>query len=126
LPRIYAWAQHTRDTRIGIAGFDLQYPLYGANESNYVQYVGASAPHAGFRAISSCPAWRRAVNRGRYRWLVVTPAGFPFGTAANVAPEIAWTAGQRVSEVISERGSAGALAVLYRVTGPLDPGSCPA
>jgi hypothetical protein len=126
LPRIYAWAQRTHDTRIGIAGFDLQYPLYGAGESNYVQYIGAPAPHAGFRSITSCPAWRRAVDQGRYRWLVITPAGFPFGTGAIAAPQIAWTAGQPISRVLSERGAGGALAVLYRVNGRFDPGSCPA
>jgi hypothetical protein len=125
LPKIYAWAQHTRDTRIGIAGFDLQYPLYGADGSNYVQYIGASAPHAGFRPVVRCSEWRRAVNRGRYQWLVITPLGFPFGTARSIAPQIAWMDGQPVTQTLSERGSKGALAVLYRVTGALDPGSCP-
>jgi hypothetical protein len=124
LPRIYAWAQRSHHLRIGIDGFDLQYPLYGHSATNYVQYVGSGAPHAGFRALASCPAWREAINHGHYGWLVITPAGFPFGTAASVAPQVRWLSGEPVRPWIRERGAGGAPAVLYRVEGRLDPATC--
>jgi hypothetical protein len=124
LPRIYAWAQRGHHLRIGIDGFDLQYPLYGQGATNYVQYVGTGAPHAGFRAVTSCPAWRAAIDHGHYGWLVITPAGFPFGTAASVAPQVRWLSGQPVTPWIRERGAGGAPVVLYRVEGRLDPATC--
>jgi hypothetical protein len=126
LPAIYAWAQKQHHLRIGIIGLDLQYPLYGADETNYVQYIGAPAPHAGFQPITTCRAWRAAVDRGRYNWLLVTPFGFPLGTAVNQAPEVAWTGSSpAATAVLRETSARGELAVLYRIRGTLDPGRCP-
>jgi hypothetical protein len=125
LPSIYAWAQRVRHARIAVVGVDLQYPLYGPDGSNYVQYVGAHAQHAGFGSITSCSAWRAAIGRGHYRWVLVTPFGFPLGTSSTVAPEAAWTgssAGAR--PVLREANDMGEQAVLYRITAPLDPRAC--
>ncbi|HLJ04458.1 MAG TPA: hypothetical protein VKT31_13515 [Solirubrobacteraceae bacterium] len=125
LPRIFAWAQHERHQRIAVVGIDLQYPLYGPDESNYVQYLGARAPHAGYRPFATCQAWRQAVNGGHYRWLLITPFGFPFGTAATVAPEARWTELSPAARlVLRERTPGGEAALLYELSGPLDPGAC--
>ncbi len=126
LPAIFAWAQKQHHVRIGIVGLDIQYPLYGADETNYVQYIGAPAPDAGFQPITTCQAWRRAVNRGRYNWLLVTPFGFPLGSAANTAPEFGWTGSSpAATAVLRETNDRGELAVLYRLRGTLDPRRCP-
>src|SRR5947209_20104502 len=86
LPQIYAWAQHVQGARIGIVGLDEQYPLYGAHASNYVQLIARPAPHAGIETITTCSAWRAAVNRGSYGWLVVAPFGFPLNHTVLIAP----------------------------------------
>lgn len=119
LPQIYAWARGIRHSRIGIAGFFLQYPLYGPDSSNYVQYIGTPGPHRGFAPVSDCHTWRRLVDAGHYRWLVT--AGAPMTT---------WTLSSPQAEpVIVERPPGHFPAdtvILFRVRGPLDPSTCPA
>jgi hypothetical protein len=122
LRRIYAWAQHIGHARIGIVGLQLQYPLYGANDTNFVQYIGMHAPHAGFGPITACRAWRAAINRGHYGWLVVTSPQFSLAAA----PEVGWTSSSReVQPILRDANSQVAIAALYRVRGRLDPESCP-
>lgn len=129
LPVIYRWARGIRDARIGIVGNFLQYPLYGPDDSNYVQYVGEPTPHGGFTTISDCPDWRRAVDNGRYRWLVLTPSAFGLNPTTTIAPEVAWTRSSPAATlVVRERSDEGALAdtaELFHVDGPLDPATCP-
>jgi hypothetical protein len=128
LPTVYRWAQGLSHARIGIAGFTEQYPLSGPAAASPVQYIGAPRSHHGYAAITTCPAWRRAVNRGRYGWLVIAPAGFPLGQGAG--REVAWTvAGGAARAVLTERsrGELGLQTVtVLRVLGPLDPATCPA
>jgi hypothetical protein len=126
LPLIYAWAQKQHHARIGIVGLDIQYPLYGTDGTNYVQYIAAPAPHGGTEPITTCQVWRRAVNRGHYGWLLVTPFGFPLGSAANVAPEVRWTGSSPAARpTLRELNNKGETAVLFRIRGPLDPATCP-
>lgn len=127
LPAIFSWAQGLRPTRIGVAGFSIQYPLYGPAARSYVQYVGAPQRHRGYGPIRDCAQWRRAVNRGRYHWLVLAPSGFPLGRG--VAREVAWTAGSPAAQVVlSERPQGAAYApqtvTVLRIAGRLDPNAC--
>lgn len=124
LPAIFNWARAIHHARIGIVAFTQEYPLYGVDDSNYVQYIGRATPHAGFEPIGDCRTWRQAVNRGHYEWLVITPVSL-----TNVkAPELAWTLGApAVRPVIKERVSnvrPDDPAVLFRVSGRLDPAGC--
>lgn len=129
IPEIYAWAQTVHHQRIGIVGLTEQYPLYGRDSSNYVQYVGEPEPHHGFAQIASCRQWRVQVDRGHYGWLVLVPPGFPLGSRYTVAPQLAWTVPSPVAtEVISEHAVAGVaseIGVLVRISGQLDPDHCP-
>src|SRR3954451_5431499 len=72
-----AWAKPTSGLRIAVVGTGggyNQYALYGDEISNYVQYIGRHLPEADFRAIETCPEFRRAVNAGDYDYLVTAPA----------------------------------------------------
>ena len=71
-PPLAPWARDVKDQRIAIVGpyAILQYPLYGKNLSNYVQYVGKKGPHGAFDPIRECAAWRRSLNAGRYSYVV--------------------------------------------------------
>lgn len=125
LPEIYRWAQGLHHARIGIVGFTEQYPLYGSDDSNHVQYIGAAAPHRGYAPVTGCAAWQRAVARGRYGWLVVAPAGFPLGHGEG--PEVGWSRADGARPVLAER-PAGPFApqtvVVLRVSRTLRPAGC--
>lgn len=73
-PRIVAWAQGLENTRIALSGpfMILQYPYYGKNLSNYVQYLAKVSPDGGQADYSSCRQWLRALHAGRYDYLFST------------------------------------------------------
>jgi hypothetical protein len=125
-PALFNWARSVRHARIAIVGIIGQYPLYGPDGSNYVQYLGQSAPHGGFGSFDTCRAWRSAVDRGHYGWLVVAPVLFPLTNVP--ARELAWTeATPGAVPVIRERAVGGPptdVAVLFKLSGSLDPATC--
>ena len=59
LPRIYAWARTVHHARIGVVGFDLQYPLSHTDDSNYGQYIGAPEPPCRLRVDRDLPGVAR-------------------------------------------------------------------
>ncbi len=119
---LYSWVdRHLHHTRIAIAGFDRQYPLYGTSWNNYVQYVGTIQPHGGFTVAQSCRAWGAALEAGKFRYVILRgdllfsyPHGFP---------EFNWT-------LIADRGAkavfAATGAIVLKLTRPPDPALCPA
>jgi hypothetical protein len=114
----FAWAQDVTDARIGFAGFFQQYPLYGPDASNRVEYIGRPTPHRGFTGISTCRAWRRAVNEGHYDYVVTAP---PFVSDTDEPRESSWMTGSdAVTEVLHVR-----LDRVFRIDGALDPDECP-
>lgn len=124
LPAVFAWAQHQHHARIGLVGLNSQYPLTGARSANYVQYVGVPEPHGGFTRAATCRAWRTAVDAGRYGWLLVTPDAF---TSVDRQPALRWTQSSRNAQLTIRQYTDGVeVGALFRITGRLDPNSCPA
>lgn len=124
LPSIYAWAKHVHNARIGITGLPNQYPLTGANNTNWVQFVGVAQPHGGYGQAVSCSQWRMAVNRGHYGFVVVTA---PFTTIpVSTRPELRWTQTSPNAEAILYEYARGVeIGVVYRIAGPLPVIGCP-
>jgi len=117
-PVVYRWARDVSGARIAVSGLFLQYPLYGQDLSNHVQYVGRRGPHGAFFAIGSCERWRRALNRGHYTHVVIAPVGYPF--RRDLPIEAVWTATDPASvEVLAD----GPLRV-YRLERALAPEAC--
>ena len=115
---LWEWAQGRHDERIAIVGDVIQYPFYGKDLSNHVQYVGARGPHGAFAPIDDCADWRRALNAGRYSYVVIAPERFPIHVG--VAPEAAWTkADSAATLVMTERDTS-----LFRLDSPMDPNTC--
>lgn len=115
----YSWARTVRDTRIGFAGFEQHYPLYGDDLSNTVQYVGRRGPNSDFDHIGSCTEWRRALRAGRYDYVVVLPT--PSYTSYTPLPErqLTWTREDPAASVVEElAGGAGAIFELRAGAGP--------
>jgi len=114
----YAWARTVGDQRIGFAGFFQQYPLYGTDLSNRVQYVGRRGPHGAFTELPSCPSWMRALDAGGYRYVVVAPA-FQGDTQEPV--QAGWTRHDPAAHEVLHSG----LTSVFRLDGPADPNACP-
>lgn len=55
---LYRWATDVSHARIDIAGFAGQFPYYGLNLNNVVQYVGKVGPHGEYHDVTSCSLWR--------------------------------------------------------------------
>jgi len=113
----FAWARGVSDARIATTS-TRQYPLFGTDLSNRVQYLGLEQPHGGFEAPGTCEQYLRLLNEGDYDYVVTTldrqgPKGRAF------PPQVRWTEGPQAEVVLRE-----APTVVFRLKGPLDPSAC--
>ena len=113
----FKWANGISHARIATTS-TRQYPLFGADLSNHVQYIGEEQPHGGFTAPSTCRQWRRLLNEGHYDYVVtsrdrVEPGKPPY------PPEARWTEGPASETLLREPPT-----VVFRLDGPLDPAHC--
>jgi hypothetical protein len=124
MPTVYAWARHIHHARIGLVGLNQQYPLTGPDASNYVQFIGVGEPHGGFAPAATCQQWRAAINRGHYNYVLVTPVGF---TSVDQAPGLRWTqTSPHAHPILRQYTNSVEFGVVFRITGELDPATCPA
>ncbi len=116
------WANDTRDARIavgGIRGVFTQYPFYGTDLSNEVQWLGVRGPHDAYNRIGDCRQWREAINAGHYTHVVTTFDPYLPGTMRN-SPEGRWTESDPNARVVVRQGPVR----VFEITGPLDPAGC--
>jgi hypothetical protein len=120
----FSWAKGVRNARIGLAGTTaafFQYPYYGDDVSNAVRYIARHGTHGSFTPIDECAAWRTAVNRGRFTYLVTTPRLNPVNLLApRFSPERAWARSDSATTTVLRDGPVA----VYRVNGRLHPGRC--
>jgi hypothetical protein len=112
------WARHVHGARIAVVGSELQYPLYGRDLSNWVDYVGHRGRLGAFRPTRSCQEWRAALQRGRYRFVVIAPRGPPAGRL--IPPEMGWTRSAPGVEQIIDAPAEW----VFRVDRPVDATGC--
>jgi hypothetical protein len=120
---IYRWAQDIHDSRIAIVDFSVHYPLYGKDLSNYVQYLAVRHSNGESEPIADCQSWRRAINEGRYQYVVASSPGFPF-PPRRPANEAEWTRSDPAARLVLTDSFFGAKAWLFEIRGALDPDSC--
>jgi len=87
----FAWARDVSDARIATTS-TRQYPLFGTDLSNHVQYLGTEQPHGGFESPSTCRQYLQLLSDGNYDYVVATrdrvePSKPPYPPAAR------WTEG---------------------------------
>jgi hypothetical protein len=115
------WGRKQSHERIGVVGRASafgQYFFYGTDLTNHVQYIGQQLNHGTFRPITKCAAWRQAINKGHYDYIVTTPKLGQIETTA--PPESLWTERDKNVKVVIHSGPAS----VYKILGPLDPASC--
>jgi hypothetical protein len=114
LGAIYRWAQTVSHARIALYGTLEQYPLYGARDTNQVDYLGVRTPAGGFRPIANCRSWRTTISTGRYQYLVLTPG-------PTTAIPIDWTQPDPALAMVLHPTADD---YVFRITGPLHPQLC--
>jgi hypothetical protein len=118
---IQEWGRTLRGERLGVVGPPAAYGQYvfsGADLSNYVRYVGMPGPNGAYLPIADCVDWFRALNDGRYRYVVVTPAA-ALGPES-VPQESLWMSLDRTAREIVRSGAAS----VFEIAGRLDPRNC--
>ncbi len=113
----FKWADSISDSRIATTS-TRQYPLFGTDLSNHVQYVGEERPHGGFVAPTACAQWRRLLNAGTYDYAVTTrdrvePNKPPY------PPATRWTEGPEAIPILRTPPT-----VVFKLKGSLDPSAC--
>jgi hypothetical protein len=113
----FRWATPLADSRIATTS-TRQYPLFGTDLSNRVEFVGGERPNGGFVAPSTCRAWRRLLNAGEYDYVVASRDRIEPGKAPY--PETArWTQGPGAKVVLRTPPT-----VVFRLSGPLPLSGC--
>ena len=67
----FAWSRNVDDSRIATTS-TRQYPLYGTDLSNHVQYLGIERSHGGFESPTTCRQYLRLLSEGDYDYVVAT------------------------------------------------------
>ena len=127
--RAYVFARRQHDKRIGIAGsgaiFFGQYGFYGADLSNFVQYIGVPGPYGAYRLATSCPQFRRRVNAGHYDYLILSKYTQDSSTSPYSYPIYAWLKTDPVlKQIIAEPKVTPEPDYVFKVNGLLDPAAC--
>jgi hypothetical protein len=124
LTAAWRWAKRSGSADVALAGTTAafhQYPFYGTRLSNRVAYLAEHGAHGALSPIASCRRWRRALDSGRFDYVVTAPRFDP-GDPRRALPsaERRWARAPDTHVVAGGRGAS-----VYRIRGPLDPASCP-
>jgi hypothetical protein len=121
LSRVVDFARDLRDERIALTGVWLQYPLYGRDLTNHVQYLGRRGANGAQSDIETCAELKDALNEGRYDYVVIGRFAYPQPTDKPF-PQLRWMQRDLAAEqvVIVEDEAA-----VFRIRDRLDRASCP-
>ena len=67
----FAWSRGISNARIATTS-TRQYPLFGTDLTNQVQYLGTEQPHGGFEAPATCEQYLQLLQAGHYDYVVAT------------------------------------------------------
>ena len=128
LPQPSLWARDVHDQRVGIVGYLLQYPLYGIDDSNPVEYVGVPGAHGAFARAPDCQTFRRIVRERRLRYVVTAPVGSvvlgPVAEGSGEPREAGWLRSLRSAREVMREPALNT--AVFRVDGPVDERGCAA
>jgi hypothetical protein len=113
----FAWARGVSGARIATTS-TRQYPLFGTDLSNRVQFVGEETAGGGLEAPTTCRAWRQALNAGDYDYVVASRDRIEKGKPPYPA-QAGWTESSGATVVLRTPPT-----VVFRLEGRLDPDAC--
>jgi hypothetical protein len=113
----FAWARNISDARIATTS-TRQYPLFGTDISNHVQFLGTEQSHGGFEAPKTCQTYLQLLNEGNYDYVIATrdreePNKRPYPQSAQ------WTERAGAKVILKEPPT-----VVFQLNGNLSPSAC--
>jgi hypothetical protein len=114
----FEWARNLDRARIATTS-TRQYPLYGIDLTNHVQFIGEPRPQGGFVAPTTCPQYRRLLNEGNYDYVIASRDRIE-PNKPDFPPTADWTEGADATVILREPPT-----IVYQLSGPLDPSACP-
>jgi hypothetical protein len=88
--------------RVAVAGTHRQFLFYGPSLENHVDYLGTVGPHGAFHELTTCTAWRGALAKGRYEYVVID-VGIPnYPDAPN---QLEWTRTAPGASLVTQSGT---------------------
>jgi hypothetical protein len=112
----FRWARGVHGARIGLVGFSSEYPLYGLDLSNHVQYVGLEHAKVVLPEFPTCQSLRAHLDQFHYDYVVVAPQL----TGEPSPPQTAWLASDPNVKLLDRAGPSS----IFQIIGPPDPRSC--
>jgi hypothetical protein len=116
------WARDLRDAKVavsGIRGVFNQYPFYGTDLSNQVQWLGRTGSDGAYERIPTCAEWRQALADGGYTHVVTTYDPYNPGTLTDTK-EALWTREDPSSKQILRDGPVS----VFELQAPPDAALC--
>jgi len=113
----FAWSRDISHARIATTS-TRQYPLFGTDLSNHVQYLGLHRPHGGFEAPTTCRQYLQLLNEGDYDHVVATRDRVESGKPP-YPPLVKWLQAAGAHPVLKEPPT-----VVFKLNGPLSPSTC--
>ncbi|MDQ2631621.1 MAG: hypothetical protein M3Y75_11730, partial [Actinomycetota bacterium] len=113
----FAWARDVSDARVATTS-TRQYPLFGTDLSNHVQYLGTEQPHGGFESPTTCRQYLQLLSEGDYDYAIATrdrtePGKPPY------PPSAQWTKDAGATPILKKPPS-----VVFELPEALDPSAC--
>jgi hypothetical protein len=118
---LWRWAASESNQRIGFAGLQMNYPLFGASLSNEVSPIGRHGANDTFAPINDCAGWTATINRMRWHVVVIGRPDFPDRDSRRGVRQSNWTrrAGGVPIFLLPVVG-----VTVYRVDRPLNAAGC--
>ncbi|MFZ9668888.1 MAG: hypothetical protein ACO3CR_03440 [Solirubrobacterales bacterium] len=117
LDRAFAWADSAGPGPIASTA-TRSYPFRGDDLSRRVDFPGVRTASGGLIEAGDCRAFRRLVNLGRYRYLVLSLDRE--GVARDYPEELTWVSGDPAARPIFRQPPTA----VFELEGPLDPDGC--
>ncbi len=113
----FAWSRDISNARIATTS-TRQYPLFGTDLSNRVQYLGIEQPHGGFEPAVTCQQFLQLLNEGNYDYVVATKDRLEPGRPS-YPPQAAWTKAAGANTILKTPPT-----VVFELNSKLRPGVC--
>jgi hypothetical protein len=113
----FAWSRDVTDARIATTS-TRQYPLFGTDLSNHVQYLGIEQPQDGFEAPTTCRQYLQLLSEGNFGYAIATRDREESGKPP-YPPLVRWLEHAGTQTILKEPPT-----VVFKLNDHLSPSAC--